>query len=452
MEKENGTAMVQLPTLNPTLQDELPQTGVHELQQENWREWFGKDMITFLLLGLIVPLPNMIVMTGANVMFVGITGVFGVCMSVTAAFTSFATPLFIHHFSYNTRVLVGITASVLCFIICTLGTGVTGPAVGTVLAGFVYAFGSNLYLAVAAFYNKKSVIMFSVGSGLSAVVGPALYIGFMQAFKNNWRTTFLVSIPFPFIQALLWWVVLSREGRTAAEQTRRFANRRDSLRYKSDASSDGSSTRTNSITENELENGSSPTPVDDSQQGFGPGRTRIGMFWKRILPKYVLPLFLCTMGAMFTLTGLAPTFQSLNSFQKAPKGDLNFQLEFFAYGCAQFLGATIAIFRALPMIWAWAGLQCVIVVIGIVQLFSPFLTYYAVWMVFMFIVGGVVGGAVTNTNYKVAEDFRKSGESEDVRAFAMSYGSLGNFAGDAIGGALAVAVQTLAVAHLPVRP
>ena len=63
-----------------------------------------------------------------------------------------------------------------------------------------------------------------------------------------------------------------------------------------------------------------------------------------------------------------------------------------------------------------------------------------------------MGGAVTNTNYKIAEDFRKSGESEDVRAFAMSYGSLGNFAGDAIGGALAVAVQTLAVAHLPVRP
>ena len=112
-----------------------------------------------------VPLPNMIVMTGANVMFVGITGVFGVCMSVTAAFTSFATPLFIHHFSYNIRVLVGITASVLCFIICTLGTGVAGPAVGTILAGFVYAFGSNLYLAVAAFYNKKSVILFSVGSG-----------------------------------------------------------------------------------------------------------------------------------------------------------------------------------------------------------------------------------------------------------------------------------------------
>ena len=57
MEKENGTATVQLPNLNATLQDELPQTGVHELQQENWREWFGKDMITFLLLGLIVGSP-----------------------------------------------------------------------------------------------------------------------------------------------------------------------------------------------------------------------------------------------------------------------------------------------------------------------------------------------------------------------------------------------------------
>jgi len=59
---------------------------------------------------------------------------------------------------------------------------------------------------------------------------------------------------------------------------------------------------------------------------------------------------------------------------------------------------------------------------------------------------------VTNTNYKVAEYFRKSGESEDIRAFAMSYGALGNLAGDALGGGLAVLVQVLAETHLPVHP
>ena len=35
-------------------------------------------------------------------------------------------------------------------------------------------------------------------------------------------------------------------------------------------------------------------------------------------------------------------------------------------------------------------------------------------------------------------------EEDDVRAFAMSYGGLGNFAGDALGGGLAILVQKLA--------
>jgi hypothetical protein len=38
----------------------------------------------------------------------------------------------------------------------------------------------------------------------------------------------------------------------------------------------------------------------------------------------------------------------------------------------------------------------------------------------MFLVGGFVGGSVTNTNYKIAEDFWRKGEPEDVRSFAMS--------------------------------
>ncbi len=98
-------------------------------------------------------------------MFVGITGVLGVCMSLAAAITSFITPLFIHHVPYDARVLVGILASILSFIIYTLGSSVAGPAICTVLAGFVYAFGTNLYLAVAAFYDQRTVIAFSIGSG-----------------------------------------------------------------------------------------------------------------------------------------------------------------------------------------------------------------------------------------------------------------------------------------------
>ena len=234
----------------------------------------------------------------------------------------------------------------------------------------------------------------------------------------------------------------SSQSCITAEQTRQAARIREAERFANQPAATSSAA---------ILSANSSIHETNGKQGFGPGRTRIGLFWKTIVPQYVVPLLTCTCGAMFVLSGLAPTFQDLNSFLDAPSGALNYQLDFFMYGAAQFLLAGLAIFRAFPIIWFWALAQVFVVAIGITQLFYPFLTYYGVWLIFMFATGGVVGGGVTNTNYKVADDFRKRGEEDDVRAFAMSYGGLGNFAGDVLGGGLAILVQKLAEAHLAAR-
>lgn len=149
-----------------------------------WRIWFQKDIIAFFVLGVVVcsfrcsteaqfssltplqiAMPTMIVSTGANAMFPGVTGAFGLALSCTAAFASFLTPLLLHHLSLNQRVIVSFVASVLCFVVCTLGTGKAGPVIGTMLAGFVYAFANNSLLAAAAFFDQKTVLSLSTGSG-----------------------------------------------------------------------------------------------------------------------------------------------------------------------------------------------------------------------------------------------------------------------------------------------
>lgn len=236
--------------------------------------------------------------------------------------------------------------------------------------------------------------------------------------------------------------MLSSPNCIAAEQTRRVARTREAERFADEIAATSSAA---------IVSANSSTNETNDKTGFGPGRTRIDLFWKTIMPQYVVPLLTCTCGAMFVLSGLAPTFQDLNSFRDAPSGALNYQLDFFMYGAAQFLLAGLAIFRAFPVIWLWALAQVFVVAIGITQLFYPFLTYYGVWLIFMFATGGVVGAGVTNTNFKVADDFRKRGEEDDVRAFAMSYGGLGNFAGDVLGGGLAILVQKLASEHLAAR-
>lgn len=69
----------------------------------------------------------------------------------------------------------------------------------------------------------------------------------------------------------------------------------------------------------------------------------------------------------------------------------------------------------------------------------------------MVVVGVCVGGGVTNTNYKIADEFRQQNQPEEVRSWAMSYGGTGNFGGDALGGCLAILIEVLAKKHLPIR-
>lgn len=264
----------------------------------------------------------------------------------------------------------------------------------------------------------------------------------MQAFENNWRRAILVFLPFAFVQPCIWWIMRSSQSAITAEQTRRTARIREAERFANQIAPNSSVA---------IAFSNSSIDETDEKTGFGPGRTRIGLFWKTIVPQYVVPLLACTCGAMFVLSGLAPTFKDLNSFRNAPSGTLNYQLAFLVYGVAQFLFAGLTIFRALPIIWLWALAQLIVVAIGTTQLFYPFLTYYGVWLIFMFATGAVVGGGVSNTNYRVADDFRRRGEADDVRAFAMSYGGLGNFAGDVLGGGLAILVQKLVEEHIAVR-
>ncbi|KAL9092401.1 MAG: hypothetical protein Q9159_000909 [Coniocarpon cinnabarinum] len=425
--------------------------------------WCTRDIFAFFVLGITTALPCMLVTTGASDMFTDITGIYGVCLSVSAAVTSFVSPPLLHYLPLNVRMLIATSASVLSLVISTLGTAtIAGPAVGTILAGFVYAFGTTIYLAVAAFFDIRTVVSFSAGSGCSAIIGPAIYIGLVQAFHGRWRNVLLVCLPFTIIQPVTWWLVLSRTPRHRAEETRKHTVTRSKKAIDQDDEDDAAPSE--SVEQREQkgneglrasvseERGQKQDVDSDAQwMQFAGRHTRLGLFGRKLLPGYVIPLFLCTVGAMFNLSGLSATFQQLNTFKRAPEGQLNYQLDFLAYGAAQFLFSTCASFLKLPAIYGWAVVMLTVVAIGIVQLFEPFLTYYGVWVMFMFVTGGVVGGSVANTNHKVADEFEKMNAGDEVRSFAMSYGGLGNFLGDTVGGVLAIVVQKLATAHLTPR-
>ena len=269
-------------------------------------------------------------------MFTGFTGVYEVCASLTGASASFFSPFLAPFIPYNVGTGICIGASMLTYILCTLPHPLeggappeskAGPVIGVMLGGFVYAYGTNLYMAAAAFFPPEAVLGLSVGSGCSVILGPGLYTGIMAGLDNDWRRTFLVLLPTVLGIPIVWWGVIDSSCRAAAEASR--LNSSAKIREGSSSESDGSATNTDASLRrrgSNPEEGSTNASGGNQSSGFGSNRTRTGLLVKTLLPKYVLPLILCTSSSIVTLLGTAPALQTLNRLRRAPEGNLQFQL------------------------------------------------------------------------------------------------------------------------------
>lgn len=268
-------------------------------------------------------------------MFTGITGVYEVCASLTGAITSLVTPFFARFISYNRCTMICIIASLLSYVICTLpqpldgssSDSKAGPVIGVALAGFVYAFGTNVYMAVAAFFPSEAVLALSAGSGFSVIVGPALYIAFMAAFGQDWRRTFLVFLPTALGIPIVWLTLMDKSCLAAAEKSRLGERQKRKTAANDSVSSAGGQTENVDDVEAAVRVQMPEAEIDpERRHGFGSHRTRTGLLFKVIIPKYVLPLIICTSSAIITLLGTSPTLQALERFRARPEGDLQFQL------------------------------------------------------------------------------------------------------------------------------
>ncbi|KAK2055392.1 hypothetical protein LY76DRAFT_607722 [Colletotrichum caudatum] len=106
----------------------------------------------------------------------------------------------------------------------------------------------------------------------------------------------------------------------------------------------------------------------------------------------------------------------LGTFKDAPDGDTQFKLAFLSYGAAQFLFSTLSSPRPSPHIQVWTGVQVAVTAVGLVQFRAPVPpTLYGAWVFVLFVTGACVGSGVTKTDFKIGQDFRRSGESDGVR-------------------------------------
>lgn len=265
-------------------------------------------------------------------MFTGITGVYEVCASLTGAITSVGTPFIARYLPYNVSTAICTLSTGLAYLIATLPNPLAGdatpegkaaPVIGTMFGGFVYAFGTNVFMAAAAFFPPEAVLALSVGSGFGIIAGPSLYTGVMAGFDSDWRRTFLVFLCTPLLIELTWRLT-NRECRAAAEKCRVDSRAKARMLEESSDTSTRSSYDGN-LTPAQQEAAVPNAPSLQTGRGFGPDRSRVGFLMKVIMPRYVLPLIFCTSAAIVTLLGTTPTLQTIEAFKNAPGGDLQFQ-------------------------------------------------------------------------------------------------------------------------------
>ncbi|EME46964.1 hypothetical protein DOTSEDRAFT_41505 [Dothistroma septosporum NZE10] len=413
-------------------------------------------MLDNMLTVLQITLPATITATAASSMFTGYTGVFEVCSSVVAAATSLANPFIMRRFTYRTQIYVCTAMTMLLYPVCTLpkplGKGMAeseaGPAIGAMLGGFVHAFGYSAFSALAVFFPAEANLALSAGSGLAVIVGPALLIGFLAIFGQEWHRSLLVFISTGPLIFLVWRFLMDQSCIRTAEESR-IASRKAAT---TDSNDIESAAYAKSLDGEDATARQSDTP---------PSRWRL--FCRTILPKNLLAFILLSVAANVATMGCTPVLQNLSRFKAAPKGNLQFEIicesHFTTHllncqltctvlisGVGNFVFSTVAAIWPKRNVWCWTALQMFLCVIGVIQLFVPFLTYYTVWVLVMFVIGGCCGVARTNCTYGLQEDFKNRDDA--TRAFAQSHLGTGNFVGDAVGGGFAVMVERLAIRYL----
>lgn len=288
-----------------------------------------------------IAMPSSVITTGSNVMFTGITGVYEVCASLTGALTSLGIPFVARFLPYDVSMAICTLSTALAYLIPTLPHPLVGgetpqnkaaPIIGTMFGGFIYAFGTNVYMAAAAFFPPEAVLALSSGSGCAIILGPGLYTAFMAGLDNDWRRTFLVFLSTTIFIPIVWWGLTDAACRKAAENSRIESLVRS--RKKNGGESDSTAVTeyvdvSNNVQQLTLtlsqQEAQTSSDSESSKPGFGQHRSRTGFLIKTIFPRYVLPLIFCTCSAIVTLLGTSPTLQALNTFHNAPNGNLQFQ-------------------------------------------------------------------------------------------------------------------------------
>ncbi|KAL9647539.1 hypothetical protein ABK040_006895 [Willaertia magna] len=167
---------------------------VKPVKKSNWR-----DLIAFFICGLLNNYSYVIMLSAAEDLVKGLTGVVLLADIIPTLVLKVLAPFFLHLIPFNIRVTVAVALAIGSFLMVAWSEVIALRLVGVVLASISSGGGEITFLAMSSYYHKNTVSAWSSGTGGAGIAGSLSYLALKGWFNLTPKVALSIISPLPLI-------------------------------------------------------------------------------------------------------------------------------------------------------------------------------------------------------------------------------------------------------------
>jgi battenin len=184
--------------------DEEAMMNNNQKQGEKWR-----NLIAFFIVGLFNNFCYVVMLTAAEDLIVGYTGVVLLCDVLPAVLIKLTAPFYMHYIPYNLRVLFIVFFACLSFQTVAWFNHVSIKMIGIMFGALSSGAGEVTFLAMSSYYKKSTISAWSSGTGGAGIVGAFSYLLLRHWIGLSPRYTLFIVSPFPLLMLVSTFVLMT---------------------------------------------------------------------------------------------------------------------------------------------------------------------------------------------------------------------------------------------------
>ena len=175
-------------------------------QHESWR-----NLIAFFIVGLFNNFCYVVMLTAAEDLIHGYSGVVLLCDILPAVLVKLTAPFYMHHIPYNIRVLFIVFFACLSFQTVAWFDHIALKMIGIMFGALSSGSGEVTFLAMSSCYTTSTIAAWGSGTGGAGIVGAFSFLLLRTWIGLSARATLLIVSPLPLLMLLSTFVLMTGE-------------------------------------------------------------------------------------------------------------------------------------------------------------------------------------------------------------------------------------------------